>query len=731
MNLLRNTTERSEYPRDSVKGSGAVHGANDRDLPRILMVGMDLTRTRGGITTLTRDILASSVAAEFDITYIASQAEDLGVFGKALLATRALAKFLIKCVSSGPDLVYVHVGSNASLYRESLFIVLARILGKRVLGHFHAGDIVEYFQRQPRFGQGMIRFGLGRAQRWIAVSLASAAMLKQISGARDVTVIENGIDMSDFVHRGTKDQNDVLKLLFVGAVGKLKGERDLVEALALVKARGFDFRASFLGYGADSLADQLAAAGLSKRIDHLGPVPTEERVEHFLNADIFVLPTYAEAMPVSVIEAMAAGNAIVTTPVGGIPEVVDDGETALFFSPGNPHELADRIAVLLSDSELRRRLGANARKRALRDLDIRKYEDRLSKEIVRSLHAAERVPLKLIAKRAVKSAAAFTTAIRSRRAAAGVRVLAYHRVVSDLSAAERDAYYGLVVSTETFRKHCEILADEFEVMSLESAAEALQDGTVGERPIAVITFDDGYRDNYDEAFPVLREMGLPATVFVPTGWIGSGKPLAHDRLFWLLSTAQKREMSLETAVLSVGLGPDLAGRFRTVNNSLELTESLVHLPHLIRERLIREIESAIGDAPPYPDEYALLDWDMVHEMARNRVTFGGHTVNHTVLTLEDEEAARNEISGCAADLRRELGTDCTTFAYPNGEFDPRIRSQVAAAGFTAAVTTKRRVNVPGNDHDLLALGRISLCEESTRGSSGRYSEAVARLRLSM
>lgn len=697
---------------------------------RILMVGMDLKRTRGGITTLTRDILGSTVADRFEIEYIPSQAEDLGLFGKAALATAAFIRFARRCLIGAPDIIYVHVGSNASLYRESAFVLLAKLLKKRVIGHFHAGDIKEYLELQPHAGQTFIHHGLSCCDRLIAVSHASSDTLRSISKARNVSVIPNGIRTAAFNREMCGSEDRITRLLFVGAVGKLKGESDLVKALAVVKNRGFDFRVCFAGYGAETLAVDLETHGLMDFVEHLGPVPTAERVSHFHQADIFVLPTYAEAMPVSVIEAMAAGLAIVTTPVGGIPEIVKHGEAGLLFRPGDINALTEALCQLLSDKALREKLGSNAHAIAKQELDFGVYEEKLIKEIDDFALTKTRraTPVKLIGKRAIKSAAARLRSLGSlERARPTINILAYHRVAADIEAAECDTYYGLVVSTETFRSHCKLLAETHEVMALEDAVEALPNRRADERPIGVITFDDGYRDNYDEAFPVLKELGLPATILLPTGWVGKGVALAHDRLHYLLKIARERILPLDKALIRAGLDDRTAKMYSTVGGSLEITERLVHLPHRFRERVIEEIEAEIGSTISYPDEYQLLTWPMVREMSANKIRFGTHTVNHAVLTMEDEETVKSEIFDCKTALENELGVPVTAFAYPNGELDVQIRSVVEKAGYRTAVTTQVKVNKFGDD--LLALGRRSLCEESTRGILGSYSERIARMRL--
>lgn len=304
-----------------------------------------------------------------------------------------------------------------------------------------------------------------------------------------------------------------------------------------------------------------------------------------------------------------------------------------------------------------------------------------------------------------------------------VNIIAYHRVVADIAKAEKEAIHGLVISAATFRRHCEALKKAFDVVSLETAMHFLDGERKVTRPLAVITFDDGYLDFYEEAFPVLNDLALPATVFLPTNFIGQNKPLAHDRIFWLVKQAGEKSLSITAALDKAGAAKDFANS----RNLSSLTDAIVYLPNEQREKVIAELEKMLGDFAEYPPEYQLLSWEMVREMARKGINFGVHTANHVVLPLEDESTLEAEIVGSRRELERQLNEKVVSFAYPNGEYNARVRQFVERAGYKIAVTTEKRINQPGAD--LLALGRISLCEESTRGFKGTYSPRVAELRL--
>ena len=129
-----------------------------------------------------------------------------------------------------------------------------------------------------------------------------------------------------------------------------------------------------------------------------------------------------------------------------------------------------------------------------------------------------------------------------------------------------------------------MLSQSFDVVSLETAMHFLEAGRTVARPMAVITFDDGYGDFYDEAFPVLNDFGLPATVFLPTGYIGKDIPLPHDRIFWLLKLAAEKSVPISFVLEKLGVDSFQCDALLRSGKILKVTESLVYLQNELRAR---------------------------------------------------------------------------------------------------------------------------------------------------
>lgn len=353
-------------------------------LPQILMVGMSLTKTRGGISTLIGEILNSDLKDDFAVEYIESQAEDFKGFDKLILAVKAVFLFIVKILTKNPSLIYVHIGSNASLYRESFFVVLAKIFGKKTVSHFHAGDVDEYLEKQSNLGRKFISWAISQSDKLIAVSKDSAEKLQKLAPKNEIEIIVNAIDTKPFAFSPNRFENrsKIVRLLFVGAMGKLKGETDLADAIKIISTKNTDFRVSFLGFGGENLQKYCAEIGIENLIEFVGAVSLTERLSFFENADIFVLPTLAEAMPMSVIEAMAAGLPIVSTTVGGIPELIEESEEGFLVEPSNARKLAEKLSILISDKDLRIEMGKKAQEKVGKELDFRVYTEKLKSSLI-------------------------------------------------------------------------------------------------------------------------------------------------------------------------------------------------------------------------------------------------------------------------------------------------------------------------------------------------------------
>ena len=205
-------------------------------------------------------------------------------------------------------------------------------------------------------------------------------------------------------------------------------------------------------------------------------------------------------------------------------------------------------------------------------------------------------------------------------------VLAYHRI-TDVSAPDMEFDRGVVsASPEMFERQMRFIAREFQVISLHDLhAHARSGRPLPDRP-ALITFDDGYRDNHEEAFPVLRALGLPAVIFLITGAIGTDRVMWWDELSYLLGRAEPGWFELPLA----GLRPLMSAPARAQVHA-DLLRLLKAVPDERRSAAMEELRDVLGVASPRPRSPLFMNWAAVAELEAGGVSCQPHTVNHPLL----------------------------------------------------------------------------------------------------
>ena len=318
---------------------------------------------------------------------------------------------------------------------------------------------------------------------------------------------------------------------------------------------------------------------------------------------------------------------------------------------------------------------------------------------------------KRIAKQALTSGLAKAVPPTWRRRRGELVILMYHRILPRDDPRFEHEQPGMVVTPDTLAMHLRVLAAHFHLVRLTDWAH----GTApSDRPCCAITFDDGWRDNYDFAYPLLRDAGVPATIFLVSDMIGTTEDFWPGRLTRLIEAVDR-------------LGAWDAGEthwIRRLNTSLGENASARTPPEEI-DRLIvaakqatdAEIAQWIADteksleirAPEHPTP-VLMNWPHVREMRDSGlIDFGSHTRRHTRLTDRVDAAALiDEIRGSADRIEAELGTRPDLFCYPNGDVCLQAR-QLVGETYHAAVTTAKGWNASTADRRLLR--RIGVHED--------------------
>jgi peptidoglycan/xylan/chitin deacetylase (PgdA/CDA1 family) len=283
-----------------------------------------------------------------------------------------------------------------------------------------------------------------------------------------------------------------------------------------------------------------------------------------------------------------------------------------------------------------------------------------------------------------------------------LRVLAYHRVDEPNSRADR-LDPGLISATPAeFARQMQHLARYYCVLSASEMVNILTSGMEMPPRAVLITFDDGYRDFAEQAWPIMRELDLSATVFVATAYPG-----APSRIFWWDRLYQGLKYTSQTKIVADGVGR------LPLNTEVERAAALERLKTHIRAQehhqamaFVQRVMTTLDVTAQRGD--ALLNWDEIRHLAAEGVTFAPHTRTHPILSRLAPKQVREEVTGSLTDLGREIEKPLPIFCYPNGQlgtFNHVVMNVLSELGIVAAFTTVRNIVRIGRDRPL-ALPRM-------------------------
>jgi glycosyltransferase involved in cell wall biosynthesis len=281
-----------------------------------------------------------------------------------------------------PDIVHIHFCSRADFWKHAICLAVSRSFGAKTIFHLHGGSFDAFYAEMNRLQKSATKRIFGLADRVIALSSYWKEFLSGLAPPHNISVLNNPIDCERLApgKRAPDPANPTLLLL--GSLGRRKGHYDVLRALPLVVKKHPNVKVLFAGadedHGATETLKRLAReADLTEHVEFLGPVSFEPKVELLRTSTILILPSYAENMPISVLEGMAARMPVVSTRVGALPEVLDGGEAGLMIEPGDWEALAQSINRILDDPPFAARLGEVAGKRARRLWDVKRIASRI------------------------------------------------------------------------------------------------------------------------------------------------------------------------------------------------------------------------------------------------------------------------------------------------------------------------------------------------------------------
>ena len=344
---------------------------------KVLVIGPSDTRSRGGMATVIRGIRESRVLNEmYDITIFPSYI-DGSLPVRLLYSAYGYLRFL--CCYRSYDLFHIHVASFGSTFRKNLYLKAIKCAKKPAVLHIHGAKYLVFYEAlSPRKKQTVRNF-LHQADLVLALSEDWKQKFETTFGLTNCHALPNGIDTEELKNgRCEIDANTARTFVFLGRMGQRKGAYDLVDAVRRAVQADPSLRVYMAGDGeVEEVRKLVREAGLEQQISVYGWVDFAGKCALLRQAATVVLPSYHEGLPMTILEGMASGKAIISTTVGAIPEVIQP-ENGILIAPGDVDALTDALLHCAQDENMLRRMSAANREKMDQTFSMRTMHERLA-----------------------------------------------------------------------------------------------------------------------------------------------------------------------------------------------------------------------------------------------------------------------------------------------------------------------------------------------------------------
>lgn len=324
----------------------------------VLFVGPGYKDHRGGIGAVL-DIYSRNIAPFNFVSTMAYRNK----FYELFFFSGSVFRLLGKLISNRKiRIVHIHGAKDGSIVRKSIMCFIAKkLFGKKVVFHSHAGAFDEFYMKRGRWYKAMCRFLINNSEAVILLSDRWNDFFKKNFRVKRLIVVPNPVEQRVPMVVKQPLQKEVV-FLFLGKIVDHKGIFDLTR-LVVEEKQALRGRARFLVGGnhqVECLQAQIRDGGIEDLMQYIGWVKDEDKERFFHQCDYFVLPTYHEAMPMTILESLSFGKPVITTPVGSIPEVIVDGRNGYLFQPGDMEHLKKIIFNVIEDRSQYDQLRKNA-----------------------------------------------------------------------------------------------------------------------------------------------------------------------------------------------------------------------------------------------------------------------------------------------------------------------------------------------------------------------------------
>ena len=340
----------------------------EKTVLKVLMVGPDRS-VHGGISGVVNNYYGAGLDRKIDLCYIGTMVEG-SKLRKLLQAVLAYIWFLKQLPHY--EIVHVNMASDASYYRKSFFVRAAKRAGKKIVIHQHGGDFQGFYTHLSATKKEKVRKVLSLGDAFLVLAPFWKEFFGHMVDPNKIIVFPNAVPKIEVKNKEYGGQ----KILFLGRICKEKGIGELFSVIPDLKQK-FPQCQIYLGGIWEDEELRKRAEKLKFCVTYVGWLSGEEKQRYLRECDIFVLPSYFEGQPVSVLEAMGYACTIVASGVGGISHMITDGESGVLVKPKDAGSLKTGLETVLSDGSLCEKLGKAAKQKVEREFSLETSIERL------------------------------------------------------------------------------------------------------------------------------------------------------------------------------------------------------------------------------------------------------------------------------------------------------------------------------------------------------------------
>ncbi len=355
-------------------------------MKKVMLLGPSLDAV-SGVSTHLNQLLHSHLSDEFNFIHfqVGSQGRNESLLQKSMRFVFSPLQLLWRMIRQRPQIIHVNTTMDAKGYwRDMVYLVIARLAGKKIVYQVHGGSLPQFFFRNNQLLTHLLKWVLRTADMVVVLGQESLNAYREFAPGLNVEAIPNAISPGNDPQWKRTPRREIkpLSLVYVGRLTESKGVFDIIEALAILhlSKKPMQLIVAGIGPAEEQMRRKVIEYQLQEHVRFVGVVHGAEKDRIWNESDLFVFPTYHEGLPYALLESMAARTPPLISPVGEIPDVVEDGVHGLFVPCRNPEALAAAIGRLDSDRDLIKRMGESGRQRIVSHYTI----DRLARDFGRA-----------------------------------------------------------------------------------------------------------------------------------------------------------------------------------------------------------------------------------------------------------------------------------------------------------------------------------------------------------